>query len=75
MNQTKTAQVIEATRNATENTFAEDFPETKKLESLLKERLREIEEAELVVLQKAKDLRTAKQHINNTLDSIQGEKK
>ena len=71
----KPAETVGALRNATENTFAEDFPETKKLEALLRERLREIEQKEVQILQQAKDIRQAKEHVMTALDAIQGDKK
>ena len=71
----KPAETVGALRNATENTFAEDFPETKKLEALLRERRKELEGVQATILQRAKDVQEALKHIDTSLDGIQEAKK
>ena len=70
MNETKPkpSEVIQATRAVTDSDFAQEFPETTKLEDHLKEYIRQLEN-------KIRDCEKALQHALDAVDSIQKGKK
>ena len=77
MNETKPepAKVVEALRNATENDFANEYPETKRLEAHMKEYVQKLDDTEADLLAKVRDVQKAKKHVLNTLEDIEKAKK
>lgn len=70
----KPAEVIKATRNVAETEFAETMPKTKALKSLLEERLEELNQESDRLVKEAHDVKTARQHILDTLSAIEAGK-
>ena len=76
------AKVVEALRNATENDFANEYPETRRLELKMKEYIAELDKTEARLLgevreaeNRVKDAQQAKQHALKMLEDIEKAKK
>ena len=71
----KPSEAVSAARNATENDFASEYPETSKLESHMKEYVQKLDEKEADLLRQVRDTQSAKKHALKVIDDIEGEKK
>ena len=67
----KPSEAVSAARNATENDFASEYPETKRLEKHMKEYVQKLDDTEADLLAKVRDVQKAKKHVLNALDDIE----
>ena len=69
------SEAVGAARNATENDFAQEYPETKKLEDHMKQYVQKLDEKEAALLQEVKDTQEAKKYALGMLENIERGKK